>query len=453
LLSLIPCGLPQGYLFLTLNFCLLTFIHASDLTVTFINVGQVGDSILIQTPLDKNILIDGGLWYAGEKHIAPVLKNKNIEKIDTVILTHPHGDHYGGLEYILKNFKVAEVLDSGIVSPIEPYQDFLEEVKKNGAAYKIVAVGEKYDWGGCEAIVLNSKNEILYSTAAYNDHSVVIKLVHGKNSFLFTGDIEKEAENFLLYGISKAPQNHTEKTQKKNKFSEILCRSVANLRDYDIKSTVLKIPHHGSSSSSSYEFLKKVSPKIAVLTVGYPNDYGLPVFSTLEKYKQLNIKLYRTDIDGNIEIISDGKNLKINTEKKSEKDKYFSAASTFSVNYDNFWMYMDKGWFLVREGKFAEAVGELKNAVAINPTSYDAHSKLGYAYKKTNNSDLAEKEFLEAISLNAQEYYARIHLGLMYYFDDKSEEALKLFKKALEVEPHGRYTDLLKEKIKEIEKK
>ena len=402
-------------------FLFLTFVNASDLTVTFINVVQVGDSILIQTPLDKNILIDGGLWYAGEKNIAPILKNKNIEKIDTVILTHPHGDHYGGLEYILKNFKVAEVLDSGIVSPVEPYQDFLEEVKKSGAAYKIVAVCEKYDWGGCEAIVLNSKNEILYSTAAYNDHSIVIKLVHGKNSFLFTGDIEKEAENFL--------------------------------RNYDIKSTVLKIPHHGSSSSSSYEFLKKVAPKIAVLTVGYPNDYGLPVFSTLEKYKQLNVKLYRTDIDGNIEIVSDGKNLKINTEKKSEKDKYFSAASTFSVNYDNFWMYMDKGWFLVREGKFAEAVGELKNAIAINPNSADAHSKLGYAYKKINNSTLAEKEFLKAISLNDKEYYARIHLGLMYYFDDKSAEALKLFKKAMEVETHGRYTDLLKEKIKEKEKK
>ncbi|PKM92769.1 MAG: hypothetical protein CVU80_01605 [Elusimicrobia bacterium HGW-Elusimicrobia-4] len=405
-------------LILTLNFCFLTFINASALTVTFINVGQVGDSILIQTPLNKNILIDGGLWYAGEKNIAPVLKNKNIEKIDTVILTHPHGDHYGGLEYILKNFKVSEVLDSGIASPIDPYQDFLEEVKKSGAAYKIVAVGEKYDWGGCEAIVLNSKNEILYSTAAYNDHSVVIKLVHGKNSFLFTGDIEKEAENFLRgYGIK-------------------------------IKSTVLKIPHHGSSSSSSYEFLKKVAPKIAVLTVGYPNDYGPPVFSTLEKYKQLNIKLYRTDIDGNIEIISDGKAIKINTEKKSEKDRYSAVISTFSVNYDDFWMYMDKGWFLVREGKFAEAVGELKNAVAINPTSYDAHSKLGYAYKKTNNSVLAEKEFLKAISLNDKEYYARIHLGLMYYFDDKYAAALKLFQEALSVEPQGRYTDLLKEKIK-----
>lgn len=402
-------------------FLFLTFINATDLTVTFINVGQVGDSILIQTPLNKNILIDGGLWYAGEKNISPVLKNKNIKKIDTVILTHPHGDHYGGLEYILKNFKVSEVLNSGIVSPVEPYQDFLEEVKKSGAAYKIVAVGEKYDWGGCEAIVLNSKNEILYSTEAYNNHSVVIKLMHGKNSFLFTGDIEKEAESFL--------------------------------RNYGIKSTVLKIPHHGSSSSSSYEFLKKVSPEIAVLTVGYPNDYGLPVLSTLEKYKHLGIQLFRTDIDGNIEIISDGKAIKINTEKKSGINRYAASVSTFSINYDDFWMYMDKGWFLVREGKFAEAVGELKNAIAINPASCDAHSKLGYAYKKTNNSVLAEKEFLKAISLNAQEYYARIHLGLMYYFDDKSDEALKLFKKALEVEPHGRYTDLLKEKIKIIEEK
>ncbi|HAX61956.1 MAG TPA: hypothetical protein DCX95_05310 [Elusimicrobia bacterium] len=408
-------------LILIFNFLFLTFINAVDLTVTFINVGQVGDSILIQTPLSKNILIDGGLWYAGEKNIAPVLKNKNIEKIDTVILTHPHGDHYGGLEYILKNFKVLEVLDGGIVSPVEPYQDFLEEVKKSGAAYKIVAVGEKYDWGGCEAIILNSKNEILYSTEAYNNHSVVIKLVHDKNSFLFTGDIEKEAENFL--------------------------------RRYDIKSTVLKIPHHGSSSSSTFSFLKKVAPKIAVLTVGYPNDYGLPVFSTLEKYRQLGVKLYRTDIDGNIEIISDGENLKISTEKKSEKDKYLAVASTFSVNYDDFWLYMDRGWFLVRDKKFAEAVGWLKKAVLINPSSSDAHSKLGYAYKKTNNFALAEDEFIKAISLNAQEYYARLHLGLMYYFDDKNDAALKLFQEALLVEPQGRYTDLLKEKIKEIEQK
>lgn len=412
----------KRFLILTFHFLLLTFINASDLTVTFINVGQVGDSILIQTPLNKNILIDGGLWYAGEKNIAPVLRNKNIEKIDTVILTHPHGDHYGGLEYILKNFKVVEVLTDGIVSPVEPYQDFLLEVKKSGAAYKIVAVGEKYDWGDCEATVLNSKNEILYSTEAYNNHSVVIKLTHGKNSFLFTGDIEKEAENFLQ-------------------------------SNYDIKSTVLKIPHHGSSSSSTYKFLKKVAPKIAVLTVGYPNDYGLPVLSTLEKYKQLNIKLYRTDIDGNIEIISDGKAIKINMEKKSDINRYSASVSTFSTNYDDFWMYMDNGWFLVRDKKFEEAVVELKRAVVINPNSADAHSKLGYAYKKINNSVLAETEFLKAISLNAQEYYARIHLGLMYYFDDKSDAAVTLFKKALEVEPQGRYTDLLKEKIEEIEQR
>ncbi|MBI5573695.1 MAG: MBL fold metallo-hydrolase [Elusimicrobia bacterium] len=409
------------FLLFTFYFLLFTFIYAPDLTVTFINVGQVGDSILIQTPLNKNILIDGGLWYAGEKNIAPVLKNKNIEKIDTIILTHPHGDHYGGLEYILKNFKVLEVLDSGIVSPVEPYQDFLLDVKKNGAAYKIVAVGEKYDWGGCEATVLNAKNEVLYGTEAYNNHSIVIRVVHGKNSFLFTGDIEKEAENFL----------------QRN----------------DIKSTVLKIPHHGSSSSSSYEFLKKVSPKIAVLTVGEPNDYGLPVFSTLEKYKQLNVKLYRTDIDGNIEIISDGKNLKINTEKKSDINRYSASVGTFSINYDDFWMYMDKGWFLVRDKKFDEAVVELKKAVMMDPNSADARSKLGYAYKKTNNSVLAEKEFLKAISLNDKEYYARIHLGLMYYFDDNFDEAITLFRKALEVEPHGRYTDLLNEKIKEIEEK
>lgn len=399
----------------------ITCLSSADLTVTFINVGQIGDSILIQSPSQKNILIDGGLWYAGKEIIVPVLQRKNIQKLDTVVLTHPHGDHYGGLEYILKYYEVGEVIDTGIDAPVEAYWDFLSAVKKNAAEYKFAVGGEKYDWGGVSAVVLNAKNEKLYGREFYNNHSIVIKLIHDKISFLFTGDIEKEAEAFL---VSK-----------------------------DIKSTVLKVAHHGSSTSSTYEFIKKVNSEVAVITVGYPNDYGLPVPATVEKYRQLGIKLYRTDIDGNIEIISDGKSLKIQTEKISEAGRYSVPAGTVAVNLGDFWMYMDSGWSLVREGKFSEAAVRLKNAVAINPNSADAHSRLGYAYKKTKNFALAEKEFLKAISLNDKEYYARLHLGLMYYYDDKSAAAIKLFRKALEVEPQGRYTDLLNEKIKEIEKK
>lgn len=404
---------------LVLSASFLVFSYCAELTVTFINVGQVGDSILIQTPSGRNVLIDGGLWYAGEKNIAPVLNNKGIKRIDVMVLTHPHGDHYGGLEYILKNFEVVHVLDGGLASPVEPYQDFLEGIKKSGAVYEIVYAGRKYDWGGCEASVLNARNDVLYSTVSYNNHSVVIKLVHGKNSFLFTGDIEKEAENFLL--------------------------------GKDVKSTVLKIPHHGSSSSSTFGFLKKVAPEVAVLTVGYPNDYGLPVSSTLEKYRQLGVKLYRTDIDGNVEVGSDGKKITVRTEKISKTNRYSAASGTSAVDYDNFWKYMDDGWFMVRNGKFEEAAKELEKAVAINPSSADGHSKLGYAYKKTGNSAAAEKEFLKAISLNDKEYYARIHLGLTYYYDERKEEALELFKKALSADPQGRYTGLLNEKIRDIE--
>src|SRR3989339_647374 len=390
---------------------------AANLTVTFINVGQIGDSILIQTSLGRNILIDGGFEYAGEENVCPHLIKKKIKKLDTIVLPHPHDDHCGGLEYILKKFTVSEVLDTGIASPSEPYRNFLLAVKKNGAKYKIVSIGDEYNWGGVKAVILNAKNEKLYDKESFNNHSIVIKLTYKKVSFLFTGDIEREAEDFLLSN--------------------------------NIKSTVLKIPHHGSSSSSTYRFLKKVSPQVAVINVGNPNDYGFSVAMNLEKLKQLGIETYRTDLNGNIEITSDGKKISVKTERKSKKDN--SVINSSSID-ENFWFHLENGWFLVRSGKFKKAIPELEEAVRIFPGFSDAHSKLGFAYKKTKNILLAKEEFLKALSIDSNDYYSLVHLGLIYNSEGNNKDALKFFRKALANEPYNTYTSLLKEKIREIEK-
>ncbi|OGS38415.1 MAG: hypothetical protein A2551_04490 [Elusimicrobia bacterium RIFOXYD2_FULL_34_30] len=386
------------------------------MTVTFIDVGQIGDSILIQTPSGKNILIDGGYEYAGEKKVYPLLLKKNVKKLDTVILTHPHDDHCGGLAYILKKLVISEVLDTGVASPSEPYRNFLMAVKKNGAKYRIASKGEEYDWGGSKAVVLNAKNENLYDKKAYNNHSIVIKLQHGKNTFLFSGDIEKEAEDCLI--------------------------------PMKIESMVLKIPHHGSSSSSTYKFLKKVNPQIAIITVGNPNDFGFPVEMTLKKLENLGIEIYRTDLNGDIEIKSNGKKIFVKTEKKYKSNKNLLKKASINENY---WVHLENGWFFVRDNKFKKAIPELKEALSIYPDSSDAHSKLGYAYKKIKNILLAKEEFLKALSLNNKEYHSLYHLAMIYYSEGNIQDAKELLKKALEVNSHGQYTNLIKKKIREIE--
>jgi competence protein ComEC len=248
------------------------------LKVTILDVGQ-GDSIFIQFPDRKNMLIDGG---SGRYDTLPsYLWDKRIRKIDYLISTHPHTDHLGGLIGVLSNFKVGEVMESGQEHTSATYKEFLEIMEEKKIPYRIARASQSLEGGRDIRIdILHPREELIrYGGSQLNNNSIVIKLTYGKTSFLFTADIEKEAEDLLIrkYGTR-------------------------------LHSTILKVPHQGSKTSSTLKFLKKVSPECAVISVGAHNPFGHPHSEVLKRYRNLRIKVYRTDKNGAVTITTDGKN-------------------------------------------------------------------------------------------------------------------------------------------------
>jgi competence protein ComEC len=254
------------------------------LAVNFFDVGQ-GDAIFIETPERNQILIDGGP--------SPLILEKLGKEmpfydrsIDLIILTHPEFDHLSGLNEVLKRYRVENILWTGITRDTAEYQEWLKLISNEKANIKIAKSNQKIKWS-----ILNPDQylKILYPFENLegerfkdsNNTSIVSKLVFGENSFLFTGDAYKETER------------------------EILGRGV------DIDSDILKVSHHGSKTSTSEEFLKEVSPEIAVISVGKGNSYGHPHQEVLEILAKYGIRILRTDEIGDIKIISDGKVIKI----------------------------------------------------------------------------------------------------------------------------------------------
>lgn len=273
------------------------FYQKNLLKINFINVSQ-GDSTFIQTPNGKTFLIDCGQKFeitkngknikfdAGEKYITPYLRHLGINKIDTLILTHPDSDHIGGCKYVLENFEVNEVWDSGQTDDSTLYQELMETILKNQIDLKIVTRGNNYNENNLVIEVINdTKSNFLKSYN--NNNAIVLKMIHGKKSFLFTADIEKESEKKLIED------------------------------NIDLKSNVLKVSHHGSKTSSTEEFLEKVKPEISIISVGEKNIYRHPSKSVIQRLESFNTKVYRTDKDGGIVIKSDGENLDIETSKNN----------------------------------------------------------------------------------------------------------------------------------------
>ena len=254
------------------------------LKVIFFDVGQ-GDAILVLFPHGGNMLIDGGERGKGERVILPYLKKKGIRKIDTVVLTHAHSDHVGGLTAILETLPVGLVVESGFPHTTDIYMEFLELIHKKNIPYKMVRSGQELTgFSDVRIEFLNPPHPYLRGGGSdINNNSVVIRLSYGEVQFLFCADIEKTAEKEMLgYG---------------NK----------------LRSQVIKVPHHGSKTSSSLEFIKEVSPETAIISVGRRNRFGHPHSVIVEKYEKLGIKIYRTDMHGAITISTDGKGYKIKT--------------------------------------------------------------------------------------------------------------------------------------------
>lgn len=257
--------------------------YNNDLCVNYLDVG-LGDAILVEAPYGIRLLIDGGGFYmsdfdTGKSVIAPYLLSKKIRTLDYVLNTHPHEDHLGGLRHILRHFRVNGFVTASITGSEPQYIRLSSTLKARNIPDIHLARGESLMISrGLSLDVLHPPAGIL--TNDLNDTSLVLKIAFGQKSFLFTGDIGEGVENALILSGSS------------------------------LKSSVLKIPHHGSRNSSSINFLRAVDPSIAVLTVG-PGIRGIPSDESLKRYRALSVPVYRTDLDGCISVCTDGNKLTI----------------------------------------------------------------------------------------------------------------------------------------------
>lgn len=244
-----------------------------QLKVHFIDVGQA-DSILVQDG-SSTMLIDAGN-NADSDLIVNYLKQQGVNKIDYLIGTHPHEDHIGGMDVVINTFDIGTVYMPKVTSNTETFEDVVTAIKNKDMTITSPVPGSSFNLTDSTCTILAPNNN---SYEDLNDYSIVIKLVHGGVSFLLTGDAETVSENEML------------------------------AKGYDVAATVLKIGHHGSNSSTSDTFLKKVNPKYAVISVGKGNDYGHPEAVTLNKLSNAGIKVYRTDESGTIVATSDKTNV------------------------------------------------------------------------------------------------------------------------------------------------
>jgi competence protein ComEC len=258
-----------------------------NLVVTAIDVSQ-GSSALVRLPGGKKILVDGGGMYdnsfdIGKYVVAPFLWHERIRHIDIVVLTHPHPDHLNGLIYILSNFNVNEVWTNGEMAESDIYIDFMKIITEKNITHRLMSerVGD-IRINNVTISILNPagtialKNDLPRRFDKTNDDAIVMKIAMGNVSVLLPADISEPSEMRII-GAHK-----------------------------DIRSQVLFAPHHGGFTSSTVPFLNRVQPEIAVISCGRDNVYNDPHPDVLTRYFRQGTKVFRTDINGAINITTDG---------------------------------------------------------------------------------------------------------------------------------------------------
>jgi competence protein ComEC len=245
-----------------------------SLLISFIDVGQ-GDSTLIIAPGGEAMLIDTGMRDKFSR-VEKELRDNGVSELKYLVLTHPHGDHIGGASEILERFEVSEVimLKTAVDSPA--YSNLIRAMSESDAAAVYPLPGDKFALGEAEFTVLAPQSA---NYEDINDSSMILRLVYKDTSAVFTGDAGEipEGEVIDAFGASS------------------------------LKSDVLKVGHHGSSSSTSVRFLQAVQPDFAVISCEKNNDYGHPHGITLRKLTDIGAETLRTDISGTVTLISDGK--------------------------------------------------------------------------------------------------------------------------------------------------
>lgn len=246
----------------------------AGIKISFIDVGQA-DSILIQCN-NENMLIDAGNTEDGPKLVS-YFKQMGINEFKYVVGTHAHEDHIGGMSDVINNFKIDKFLMPDVITTTKTFEDTLDALNNNNVKFETPKIGDSYDLSTATFDILyvgeDSKN--------LNNDSIVIKMIYGNTKYLFMGDATTNVEKDII-------------------------------KD-DLEVDVLKVGHHGSKTSSSKDFIYKVKPKYAIISVGKDNSYNLPSNNTIELLKKVGATIYRTDNDGTIIITSDGHNISIGT--------------------------------------------------------------------------------------------------------------------------------------------
>ena len=251
---------------------LLNNVVSTDLQVYFIDVGQA-DSILIANN-DNYMLIDAGNNEDGDK-LVKFLKNQGIKKFNYVIGTHPHEDHIGGLDNVINNFKIDKIYLPDVTTTTKSFDEVINSLEDNNLSITIPKVGETFELGEAKLKVLYSGTD----SEELNNSSIVVKMVFGDYSYLFTGDATSKIEEIII--------------------------------NEDIDVDVLKVAHHGSPYSTTPKFISKVKPKYAIIPVGKENNFGHPSQNIINRIKLYTDKIYCTDELGTIVFNSDGKNIEV----------------------------------------------------------------------------------------------------------------------------------------------
>ena len=287
-----------------------------ELQVHVLDVGPIdGDAILIISPNGKTVLIDAGNTGKG-KVVVDALKRYNVQQIDYFIATHPHPDHIGAADEVLKVSHVLSVIDNGL-RPAVPaplpaqkksaeatpareravvgkpdksgsitkfYDEYKAAVEQSGAHYEKAEPGKKYDLGGGARLTILGPTEPLFTKEQMktggnepNANSVVVRLDYGDFSMLLPGDAEEQTEHRML------------------------------TKDLNLAARILKVAHHGSKYATSEDFIKRVKPEVAIISCGDWNQYGHPSQIVLDRLRAISAKVYRTDLQGEITITTNGK--------------------------------------------------------------------------------------------------------------------------------------------------
>lgn len=251
-----------------------------ELRVSFIDVGQ-GDSEFIELPNGETLLIDAGTNETGAD-VVNYIESLGYSSIDYVVGTHPHEDHIGGLDDVIRTFDVESVYMPKVTADTKTFEDVLDAVDEKGLTINTAKAGVTLVDG--DGLSVKMLAPVLDEYDNTNDYSAVIRIVYDDTSFIFMGDAEQYAED-LITG--------------------------------DVSADVLKVGHHGSSTSTGEKFLQRVSPSYAVISCGFDNSYGHPHIETMEKLGSLGIPVLRTDEMGTVVAESDGTEINIRTLGKS----------------------------------------------------------------------------------------------------------------------------------------